>query len=494
MDATEVKTLNDLPELPFERVLNHLSLRDRLRLSAVSRSCHAKIANSRVKSLCFSKHPAGFIFGKNRWVSGAFAENFISSTRFESFFKAFGHSVLSNLKHLRFCDLNLDLENKTAFARTVNSFGQLEQLDIIRAKCSSKRNFRLSLPMLISIHLEDLHGVKQLILDAPRLREIKLMDSSPFFPSTARLELVHGESVERVTAHRRGYLTVKKLKNLKYLSFRHSRKLDSAFLSDLKQLQEIHVDYGVSELFKQKQRYGRDNLKIYLYGWLMNGPDDPTVRCSDLDYLSQMEIDHMAANPSRLADVIPFRTFLSYGYIDRIAPDLEVNVLKRFTQLTALQVRWIVSDIQRFLDLLKVLQNIVNLEFFQGQPQQLFDRLPDYCAVQRLAIHGSDSDVRPLLRLKHLQYLDVSSCRLDAKLVRDTLEGLPFLSCFKFFDTSHHSVTIRIGYPKQFEVSVDGYRWTTVSDLNAAIELIYEAEQLKKRKLSTSEDHLPGLA
>ena len=126
--------MDDLPKLPFEQILSYLSLKDRLKLSAVSRSCHQKIDSYRVNSLCYSERPAGCILGKSRLVGGAFVQNFISSTRFESFFNAFSRSTLSNLKHLRLCDLSLDLKTKTAFNRILKLFGQLEQLDIIRAK------------------------------------------------------------------------------------------------------------------------------------------------------------------------------------------------------------------------------------------------------------------------------------------------------------------------------------------------------------------------
>ena len=75
--------MDDLPELPFEKVLSYLSLEDRLKSRAVSRRWYWTINNFKVKSLCYLDHPAGFIRGKSRLVSGAFARNFISSSRFE---------------------------------------------------------------------------------------------------------------------------------------------------------------------------------------------------------------------------------------------------------------------------------------------------------------------------------------------------------------------------------------------------------------------------
>ena len=131
MNRTEVKKMDDLPELPFEKVLSYLSLEDRFKLRANSRRWYKKIDSFKVKSLCYSERPSGFIFGKNRWVSGAFAQNFISSPRFESFVSAFDQLILSNLKYLRLCELRLTAENRTAFAQALQSFGQLQELDLI---------------------------------------------------------------------------------------------------------------------------------------------------------------------------------------------------------------------------------------------------------------------------------------------------------------------------------------------------------------------------
>ena len=123
--------MNDLPVLPFEKVLSYLSLEDVIKSRAVSRSWCQMIDSFKVKSLCYSRHPEGFIYEKSRWVSGAFAQNFISSTRFEFFFKTFGQTILSHLKHLRLYAIDLHAVSRTAFTRALNSFGQLEELDLI---------------------------------------------------------------------------------------------------------------------------------------------------------------------------------------------------------------------------------------------------------------------------------------------------------------------------------------------------------------------------
>ena len=99
---TKVKKMDELPELTFEQVLSYLNLEDRLRLRAVSRSCRQKITNdSRVKSLCYSSRSRHFIPGKNRWISGTFAQNFISSNQFTPFFNTFSQTILSPTSSIR---------------------------------------------------------------------------------------------------------------------------------------------------------------------------------------------------------------------------------------------------------------------------------------------------------------------------------------------------------------------------------------------------------
>ena len=504
-----VATMDDLPELPFEKVLSYLSLQDRLKSRAVSRRWYHKINSFKVKSLCYSDRPIDCILRKNRWISGAFAENFISSIRFESFFKAYGQSVFSNLKHLRFCDLRLDLENRAAFTRTLNSFGQLEQLDIIRAKCVQGKIFKLNLSTATSIHLENLLGIEKLILDAPRLRKVSLLECSGL-----RLQIVHGESVESLitTSYRdrlqlcggrlvarRGYphdqVTVKslrKLRNLKYLVKFGHRPADPTLLFHLKHLKELHVEYSdcVSELFEQKQRYGRTDLKIYLCGMLLNGPDDPArnaLRCPSAGHLNREAFGCLVENPSRLADVIPIYRRLSYSDIEPVAPGLQVDVLNRLADLTEITVNDQVRDIEHFLELLKNWENIVELQFGEHPPpQDLLDRLPDNCAVQRLTLTRSPSDLGFLFRLKHLIHLFVN-WTIDVDFVRKAFEELQFLSSFGFEIASRSvstntMVQIEID-SKRFCVSVG---WTKISnyyfhDLNAAIKFIARNGQQKRK-------------
>ena len=162
-----------------------------------------------------------FIFRKNRWISGAFAQNFINSTRFSSFFNKFGPTILSNLKHLRFCDIHPNAVNEiSAIAQTISSFNQLQALDIIgfdRPYSVARAEIELNLPMLKSIQLEDFYGVRRLTLNAP-VQSIKLWNWHGA-PGDLKVDFVHAESVESVIVSELSEIAVESLKNLKKLYF-----------------------------------------------------------------------------------------------------------------------------------------------------------------------------------------------------------------------------------------------------------------------------------
>ena len=484
--------MEELPELPFEQVLSYLNLEDRLKARAVSRRWYHKFNSFKVNTLCYSRRRRDLIEEKNRWVSGAFAQNFITSTRFAPFFNTFGQTILSNLKHLRLCYLYLRKGDRKAFIRTLNSLSQLEQLDIIRAKFEQRSLmmeiwaaltqqdvFNLNLPKLTRLQLENLYGFEKLILKAPRLREVKILDC---YRWGLKVEIVHGESVERLLVDGLEYTEVKNLKNLQYLYVKNFpwtdsiEGIDSTFLSSLQHLKEIHTNEpkDITKLFEQKQRYGRADLKIYLCGLLLNGPHDPainTLRGSCPRYLTGESLACLAENPSKLADEIPFYRELDYSAIKKCVPGLEDDLLKRFTDLNEIKICWSVKDIEQFLNILKNGDNIVQLRFADVQPQDLYDRLPEHCAVQDLSIYNPPSDLAFLFRLKHLTDLYIP-WPIESETVRRAFEELLHLSYFTF-KHGQKSASIYYYYEDEIEVKVDGCELKTVSGLNAAIEFIF---------------------
>ena len=491
MNATKVTTIDDLPELPFKLVLNYLSLADRLKARAVCRSWYQLINSSKVKSICCSDGSSDFIdlncgIGKirrfhiidkeSRRVSEAFAQNFISLPRIDSFLATHVPTLLSDLKHLRIYDVYFpNRDHLKAFVRTLRSFSQLEKLDINKMTLKTDLippSTKLILPMLISIHFEDVKNISRLTLDSPRLRSLKLWAS-------LKLKLVHYESVERLLFWDSKQVEVVKLKNLKKLEIdlrKADLQIDSTLLSSLEQLKELYLiePKGCSnvsqvlQLLELKRQYGRTDLKIYRFGCLLNGPEDLLVtRFQDFD--DENLLGHLAKNSARLADEIPFFKALDYKKIQSIAPGSAVDLLKRFTDLREITVSRPVQDVQRFLDLLKNLNNISDLKFSCDQPQDLFDRLPEHSVVQKLFIHCNPSNLRFLLRLKHLTVLHVHRL-MDVEFVRKISEELTHLSKLRFGFLRRK---VKIDYLNGFEVSIDGEK-TKFPELNAAIEFFDE--------------------
>ena len=460
----------DLPELPFELVLSYLSLEDVIKSRRVSRTWKMRIDNYKVKSLCFSSYPSGFIEGKSRWVSGAFAQNFISAHRYVLlFFGTFSQTILSNLKYLRL----FEMKTRPGYAYSecvlsrLQSFSQLQELEIIRSDLPGPYSSykRLKLSMLRRIHIDCSTQIGWLTLETPRLQELRI-------DYNCRIKLVHGASVERVTMYELDQKMVKHLKNLKQLYFESCHQIDPKLLSGLEKLRKVHTNSldNAIEIFEQKRRYGRAGLKVYLSGLLLNGPEDTAIH-SLTDRHNEWFV-HLAENQSKLADEIPYSLhFRFYSTIERVAPEVAINVLKRLPDLSIIMVDKPVHDVTRFLNFLKTLSNINRLHFESDQPQDLFDRLPEHCALQILHITKPPPDFRFLFRLKHLLYLQVAA-KFDAESIRRILE-LEFVSSFHFHFADKF-VTINI--EEKFHVStissMSRPSSAVLPDVNAAIEFV----------------------
>ena len=455
--------MEDLPELPFERLLSYLNLADRLRARAVCKRWREKFDTYPVKHLCFSNRPAGFCWGKRRLVSGVYTGNFISSRQFATFFNAYASTILTNLKHLRLCDFGFGVMSQPAFACTLNLFAKLEQLDIIRLNYPSNLEveLKLDLPMLQRIHLEEITGMARFALDTAKLQEVVILKS--FF---LRLDLVHTETVETLITNSLRCEAVKKFKNLKFLHSDDTSVVDSTILYDLKQLKEVHLsylDHGICELFEQKRLDRRADLKVYLLGLLLTDPDDPEL--DSFDSIEEAFVP-LAANLPRLADEIRFHRVLNYSTVDRVPAGSDIEILKRFTDLDHLSVDQPVQDVQRFLNLFKHL-DIIELVIFCDQPQELFDRLPEHSSLQMLTIEhpkGSNPFAVPsqhslghfefLFGLHHLIELCLD-CSIDLQLIQRICEGLQFLARFEFKLTGTkygERFVIKIDHLQQFEL------------------------------------------
>ena len=486
MNRTQPKTIDDLPELPFEQVLSYLSLGDLIKSKAVSRGWYQRIDSFRVKSIGCSPHPSRIIKAK-RLVRGAYAQNFIGSPRLKEFFAAFSTTILANLKRLHLYSLDLDDANMAAYIQILNSLGHLEELHITglsKRRGSDPIDVKLNLPMLRSIQLEDVAGVDRLTLDTPRLQAIKICDCS----HDLRLALANSESVERLLTDQWQYLPVKNLKNLQHLHVKGTAQIDPTFLSSLEKLKEVHLQVpdDIRELFEQKRRCGRTDLKIYRFGLLLNGPDDP-ASAGIFDYNSAFV--HLAQNPTRLADAFPLCRDLYYAEIEPVATQSAVNILKRFPDLQDILVEDPIQDTQRLLDLLKSLKSLdisPALWFYDDQPQDLYDRLPEHYAVRRLYIQLAPSDHQFLFRLRHLRDLMLEYA-MDPEFVRKVFEELPLLCSFEFVYLNNE-VRVKIGHSKQFEVFVYEEKKGKFPDLNAAIQFI--VENVTEREISDSDDSL----
>lgn len=280
---------------------------------------------------------------------------------------------------------------------------------------------------------------------------------------------------------------MKKLTNLKYLYLGYFSFIDWTFLSDLKQLKEVHLDNRliIRKLFEQMERFGRTDLKIFHNGLLLNGPEDRALNY-ELGFVDRNFFEHLPESHSRLTDKIPLLYGIHYKQIECVHPALAINVLNRFTNLKEITLDEPVQDIEQFLELLKTsLSNIVALNFYGcDQPQNLFDRLPEYCALQCLTIDKPLLDLAFLFRLENLLYLQLNFS-IGAELARKVFEDLKFLLSFTFTHKNNinnrTSIQIDPRHRKQVVVLVDK-TWTEFADLNSAIHFTLRNTEQRKRK------------
>lgn len=283
--------------------------------------------------------------------------------------------------------------------------------------------------MLTSIQIEAVSGVRKLTVNAPKLASVKIWNCG--HRSLLRLDLVHVGSVEKLVIDQMDHMPVRKLKNLKFLYTSHWwSPIDPMLLLALERLKELHLlslaDRHVSLFFDQKQRYGCVQLKIYLCGLLLDGPNDPIVPI--LVRSEEEAIRCLADHQSRLADEIPLESCCyHYEAIESFPRGSEINFLNRFTDLDRIDLPKPVQDIERFLEILKNLDSVAELRFFADQPQALFDRLPEQCVVQKLTIYRPPANLDFLFKFKDLKFLSVS-CEIDAKTRSTIFENNPFLS------------------------------------------------------------------
>ena len=446
--------MDDLPILPFKKVLSYLSLRDRLKSRAVSRRWCQMVDSFKVERLCFSEEPIDRILYKNQVVCGAFVQNFISSPGFDGFFKTFGRSIFSHLKHLRLYGIDLQAGSRTAFTHTLNSFVYLEELGLIykwtSRKDEKRRVLKLDLPMLKSLQFEEVRAIEKLTLNAPILRKVKLIKC------TLNLDLVHGESVELLfVVWNLSLVKLESLRNLQqlYVGFR-TKIEDIPLLLGLNQLKEIHLAYdhlydsnSTRKLFEQKQRHGRTDLKIYRFGCLLDGPGDPAMH---LGNFTEVNFPYLAVNPSRLANEIPLRNCLVYRAIEGLAPELQAIFLKRLTDLNMVHVDREVEDVASFLNFLKTFDHITSL-VLANQRQDLFNRLPDFPVQElNLIFKPFDFDFEFLLKLKNLMMLYIQF-EIGTELILRALEEFKLL---EFFSVSLSKIVeIFIENPKPFTKS-----------------------------------------
>ena len=467
--------MEELPQLPFDLILSYLSFVQLVKSRAVSRRWYNHINNFKVKTLLLFDRSGWLPYRKN--ILRNATQSYAISAQLEMFFTTFGPTILSNLRQLR---LFYPGPSRMSLPVLIQSLQMLDKLEELAITGYSVRNLisepdkqqkafmydrlELILPMLKRIRLESLVEIEKLNLVAPKLRNIELFDCF------LKLNFVHRESIEKLLICHLECVIMKQLKRMKQLKYLHiGRKMGGSidpFLSCLEQLREIHLFHipydqqrsTILQLFDQKQRYGCVDLKIYLRGLLLNGPDDPAVG-DDHTRFNERNLEYMVENHWRMANQMPFYKELDYVKVKHIAPELAIELSKRLTALEEIEVTRSVR-VQSFLYFLGYFEKngeLPFLSFYRKQRQELFNRLPEQCVVWRLKIRKAPSDALLSLKvLKNLAFLHVN-CPIELQTVQKVLEELPFLFQFKF-KMGEKWIRIVMEPPDKFQVWINKAR------------------------------------
>lgn len=187
--------MNHLPKLALDKLKSYLSFEYRINCKNVNRAWSIMF-DFEVKTFRSSDSQDGFVFEGNRWLCKRTTSKFISFSAFDLFFDTLAKSVLSKLKHLSLCGVKLRPKAFSAFAKSLSSFRELEELSLTRIDLDHHSNdwnnqvdFEFELSVLRTVHSENVHGIYKLNLDAPKLQKAKV------WFCRLRLSIVH-DSVE----------------------------------------------------------------------------------------------------------------------------------------------------------------------------------------------------------------------------------------------------------------------------------------------------------
>lgn len=192
----------------------------------------------------------------------------------------------------------------------------------------------------------------------------------------------------------------------------------------------IHLNSRRSLDVLRRELNGEDQ-RVHLFIIRLNSVNDPVIESVRSTFWDRRYVQCLVANPIRLARSIEFLFRIRYSAIESVAPGLEIDILKRFTDLEELVGDEPVHDVDRFLKLLEKL-NVSSLDFVCDQPQQLFDHLPDRCTtVQQIAIHDRPTSLGFLLKMHSLTNLCLSFS-VDTEFITRVSKELEYLCAYNF--------------------------------------------------------------
>ena len=76
--------MENLPDVPFRKILSYLNLEDLIKLKSVSWRWYWMLDGFTISNLCYSRLPVQQTYERGRLFRGEFTQNFISTSRIVS--------------------------------------------------------------------------------------------------------------------------------------------------------------------------------------------------------------------------------------------------------------------------------------------------------------------------------------------------------------------------------------------------------------------------
>ena len=373
-------------------------------------------------------------------------------------------------RHFKRCK-RLYIESKRDYLAELSIFKELELL--VADFPTDESALRLRKLKFLSLNWP----AKGLTLDLPELETLLCWKYIETINLSRPLRLTHLQCDEMP-------LNVKQFRSLRYLVTKHSNWIDPDFLEHLPALRELRIypkslrdlNYLQMRVHGEKQRLGRDDLRIY-----MTGLEEVSVLVNfglsskNFLNLNERNMDEVCRNYYQLAGNIPFPFIVNYTslieHFVRVPDDFQAKFLNIVEVIVSQLDGQNEEAIQSFVSFLNACQTVHTLKIRDAQLSEPFYKQLSNCpSISNLIIAETNLQIDNfdfLLAIPNLRNLILHSLSLPVGLIEVMLKCVQFRKLFfKFPEQSENGRALPISWKLKiiarhyrnaaFKVKIDG--------------------------------------